>query len=420
MTCKSFLRLVLTLSTILLPLTGPMPLWAGDGTNAPAGSVQLSSALTAHYEYHFNRNALRDIRRAGDAIIALTDSGNLLRFDLASLALMREWYGPSAVSCLGRGSNGTVLAGFEDGRICRLDPETLQPSELARLAGTPQWIEERIAEPARGTGPKILAVVEKSKWVEREGYRGPVPCSIIQDMASGKTVSLEQRATAFQQDSKGRLWLGADNGEWGGWCSVFDPSTGTLRSISGRKIFEHDPDKEYWLGVFGFFECHDGQVWAHGGTTHMGSTNGYVWRVDQGRAEELYFLDNEPPKQKERRKKEIAEAKAREAKEKAARPPRKGKFDFVIASGKLAPSNLPALDRRVSRLCRDGLGRLWIGGESLMMLDADSKTLHTFDTLPMLGRTSIDALAADPSHPEGIVAAMGTRGLIFVQARRSP
>src|SRR5271169_1670533 len=72
---------------------------AEPGPGSPTGTVRLPSGLTAHYAYHFNRNALRDSRRAGDAIIALTDSGNLLRLDLATLKLTREWFGPVPVVC---------------------------------------------------------------------------------------------------------------------------------------------------------------------------------------------------------------------------------------------------------------------------------------------------------------------------------
>src|SRR5262249_10092104 len=99
------------------------------------------------------------------------------------------------------------------------------------------------------------------------------------------------RATVYLLDSKHRLWLGADNGEWGGWCSHVDLRAGRVYSIPGRKIYDHTPEK-HWPGVFGFTELRDGQVWAYGGITHLGHTEGFVWRVDRGEAEELYRLDN--------------------------------------------------------------------------------------------------------------------------------
>jgi hypothetical protein len=723
-------RLFLTLAPFFL-LTSLVPLRAGEGSGSPAGSVRLSSGLTARYEYHFNRNSLRDSQRAGRALITLTNSGNLLRFEVASLKLTREWYGPTPITCLGRGANGTVLAGFEDGRICRVDPETLVPTVVARLSGKPQWVVEQPVHAEKGTPPRILAVVEKSKRVERGRQRGQTRYSEVHDLASGKSFPLEDRATAFLLDSKRQLWLGADNGEWGGWCSVLDLTTGTIRSIPGLKIFEHDPDKEYWRGVYGFFERDDGQVWAYGGTNHMGSTDGFISRVEEGRAEELYFLDAVPGGQKQFNNDELAGG--READEgpdapitsivqdpqtralvimsldyvyrtdenlkrwkathrlhiryrsgrpdamgaypsvrsvhllegtnhlicgtrmdgivlldghnetasalpgqleleeidrientkegtlvvesyggdrpwqiqkgnwvqrdfappiepvgkdvkpdpadeadswsttrllvgpdgslfsvsagrwtpgmratarwrngkaeilgwektdlnpeacfvtpdgklwnagydslrqfmngkwtvvstwdpavrrgeltsfgwglravnevgppwilldhrnktlvrlhldpKTDLPPRamlkiregervlaihealpltretlllatdQGLRTFEIASGKISPPVLPVLDRKVKRLCRDGLGRLWMGGDGLVMIDPGGKTLHAFDALPMLGRSPIDALATDPSHPEGVVVAMGTRGLIFIQARPAP
>ena len=70
-------------------------------------------------------------------------------------------------------------------------------------------------------------------------------------------------------------------------------TTDRLRSVAGLKIYEHTPEL-LWLGIFGFTELRDGQVWAYGGTTHMGSTDGFIWRVDTGKSEELYRLDNAP------------------------------------------------------------------------------------------------------------------------------
>ncbi len=217
-----------------------------------------------------------------------------------------------------------MLAGFADGTVCRVDPATLALTEILRLEGKPQWVAERAAE---GAAASLVAVVEKSRHVDLERYHGPMPYWMVQEPATGKSFALEKHATAFFLDSKGRVWIGADEGEWGGWVSVCDPATGTLRSIPGRKIYEHKPDKEFWLGVMGFFERHDGQVWAYGGTTHMGITDGYIWRVDRGRAEEVYFLDNIPPSRKQELKRAMAAAKARaeEAKEKTAAKAREAK-----------------------------------------------------------------------------------------------
>ena len=97
----------------------------------------------------------------------------------------------------------------------------------------------------------------------------------------------------------------------------------------------------------------------------------------------------------------------------------RGLRTFEIASDKVAQPALPDPKRLARRLCRDGRGRLWIGGEGLVMIDTGGRTIHTFDALPMLGRSTIDTLAADPGHADGVVAALSERGLLFVQARPS-
>ncbi len=102
MSPNNFARMVPSL-VVLLSLTSLASLQAAEGASAPSGSVRVSLAITAFYEYHFNRNAIQDSQLAGSTLIALTDTGNLLRFDVPSLKLTNEWYGPVPVTCLGRG-----------------------------------------------------------------------------------------------------------------------------------------------------------------------------------------------------------------------------------------------------------------------------------------------------------------------------
>ena len=68
-----------------------------------------------------------------------------------------------------------------------------------------------------------------------------------------------------------------------------------------------------------------------------------------------------------------------------------------------APINIGA--HPVSRLCRDGRGRLWLGGDGLAFVEASGKAPQLLDDLPMMGRAKIDALAADPEHADGVIAA---------------
>ena len=218
---------------------------------------------------------------AGDAIVALTESGSLLRFDLATLNPTHEWCSLVPVVCLGRGEKDTVLAGFEDGRIGRLDPASLAPTEIARVPGQPQWVEAVPVAAGQGQAGKSRLVA----------VFGPFRKSIVQDLGSGKTYDLGARATAFLLDHKGRLWLGADDGEWGGQCSYVDLTAGQVHSVDGPKP-KGPRGGNLWPGIYGFTELRDGQVWAYGGTMHMGGTQGFICRVNRGKAESLYALDN--------------------------------------------------------------------------------------------------------------------------------
>ena len=234
----------------------------------------------------------------GDAIIALTESGNLLRLDLATLKLTREWFGPVPVVCLGRGENGAVLAGFVDGRVCRIDPATLALSEVARLPGKPRWVGAAADNAGQPAKTRLVAVVEQTRPVEGNDRRFQATIEVVQDLGSGKTYALDFKKpdgpdrgpVAFLLDRKHRLWLGADNGEWGGWCAYVDFKEGKVHAVPGPEMDE-DTRKKLWSGVYGFTELRDGQVWAYGGTVHMG-TDGFIGRVNRGQGEELYRLDS--------------------------------------------------------------------------------------------------------------------------------
>ena len=93
----------------------------------------------------------------------------------------------------------------------------------------------------------------------------------------------------------------------------------------------------------------------------------------------------------------------------------RGLRTFAIDGGKISTPPLNTGGRAVSHLVRDGRGRLWLGGEGLAVLAADGKTLHPLDALPMLGRSKVVAVAADPAHPDGAIAAVEGRGVVFVR-----
>jgi hypothetical protein len=201
---RRFVRYLAPLVVLALwnpPCPGDEP-----GLVSPAGTVRLGSGLTARYSwsyYNGDRNAMADAVRAGDALIALTGSGALVRFDAATLKPAREWSGPVGATCLGRGEGDTVLAGYADGRVGRIDPATLAMTELARLPGKVQWVGTIPAGAGQAAKPRLVAVVEQTR-------------PVVHDLGTGKTFSIDPAggrpasATAFLLDRRHRLWLGAD------------------------------------------------------------------------------------------------------------------------------------------------------------------------------------------------------------------
>lgn len=277
------------------------PAWAGggEGSGSPVGDARLASGIAAHYEYHYDRNAFLDSRCHGETLIALARAGNLLRFNAKGVEPAGEWFGPVAATCLGRGEGDSVLVGFADGRICRVDPATFAFDPVAKVDGKARWV---------GWSPGGLVVVAEPTvmmaWTD--GVQRPTEYSVVHDLASGKDYKLTQtwrdpesgkeiaydrQASAFLLDGKRRLWLGADRGEWGGWCARIDLGAGSVAEIEGIKDRPDDPIAG-WDGIYGFAELPDGQVWAHGGTMHMGFTRGSIRRIDGPKVEPLYRYGN--------------------------------------------------------------------------------------------------------------------------------
>jgi hypothetical protein len=260
-----------------------------EAPGPPAGEVRLESGRVVGYTIHFDRNALRDSLRLNDGLISLTSSGALLRFDLPAVRLVRERMGIEEVSCLGHGEDDTVLAGLADGRVCRVDPVMLDLVDLARLPSAPQWVGWRPAWAGQPAG--VVAVRRQTKPSEHRGPFPDVPYSVVHDLATGRTFASKDRddlATAFLLDRTGRLWLGSDRGEWGGRITRVDLNEGTLAEIKPPGT----GGRSAWDGVYGFVELRDGQVWAFGGTEHMGFTNASLTRIDSVVPQQLFAGDN--------------------------------------------------------------------------------------------------------------------------------
>ena len=68
-----------------------------------------------------------------------------------------------------------------------------------------------------------------------------------------------------------------------------------------------------------------------------------------------------------------------------------------------------------SPFCRDGLGRLWVAWGGLWMADLRAWRIHTFSSLPMMGRARVTGVYADVKSPDGVIATLEGRGVVFVR-----
>jgi len=260
----------------------------------PTGEARLESGRLAGYTVHFDRNSLRDSLDLGDGLVALTSSGALLRFELPAVRLVRERIDSVEITCLGRGEGGAVLAGGRDGRVYRVDPATLDRTEVARLPDAPQWIAWGRAVGNRPAG--LVVVTRATRPLDRDGQHWDVPYAVVHDLASQKTFTLEETATTFLLDRAGRVWLGLDKGEWGGRVTRVDLAGGTVTAVKPPP--SRDPArKAFWEGVYGFIERADGVVLAFGGSSHMGFNSGAITRLDTPEPQTLFAF--EPPRDRE-------------------------------------------------------------------------------------------------------------------------
>ncbi len=236
-----------------------------DPPRQPARQIRLESGRVVEYTIPFDRNALQASERAGNSLIALTSSGVLLRFQLPDVRLVHEHAETVEIKCLGRGEGGAILAGLADGRVCRVNPATLEVTEIAKLPAPARWIGWLSAT---ASPPAGLVVVTGSTR------------STVHDLVNQKSFTVDHKASTSLLDTTGRLWLGADNGEWGGRVTRVDLTKGTRASIDPPP--SGDPDwAAHWDGIYGFIELRDHQVWAYGGMSHMGINSRNITRVDE-------------------------------------------------------------------------------------------------------------------------------------------
>jgi ligand-binding sensor domain-containing protein len=94
---------------------------------------------------------------------------------------------------------------------------------------------------------------------------------------------------------------------------------------------------------------------------------------------------------------------------------------YAPAARKLYQANLPEPPHPATALVRDGLGRIWLlADKRLWLSESGARTPESFDRVPWVGRGEVSAIASDPQHADGVIAALGSRGVAIVRARQRP
>ena len=249
------------------------------------GTVPLPNGSSAKFTYFFDHNALKDGVRVGDSLIALTESGNLIRFDPATLAMTGQAIVPGRGLSITSDDLQRVLVGTKAGEIFEVDPSSLTLQHVTSTQGKVWWLMR-----THGTGKHkstIIAGVDrtpdlwpwpgkefkKSEWADK--VRTNPYFALIEIDGVPRTVPWNGGG-AYLLDHSGRLWMGADNGEWGGSCGYMNLRTGKYHRVASGIA-----------GVRGIFDTSDGRRLVYGGTSHMGLSTGFIALVKNSRLETI-------------------------------------------------------------------------------------------------------------------------------------
>lgn len=298
------------------------------------GSTPAEHLGTVQWSYHFDHNALKDAELVGRDLVALTESGNLVRFDAETLAITAHQVVPGRGIAIALGDPGKLLIGAEDGQIYELTSDTFALTPVTKAAGRVVWLS---SGKAIGKAHSIVAVIDaradvmpwpgepfkayetRSARIERQVV-DPLRV-LISAGGTPKYIPFKQGSfatpDAFMLDDSDRLWMGADKGEWGGQYSYMDLRTGNVRSFDTSS------------GVLGFLQVRDGRVLAYGGMSHLGMESGFVADVSRKPAVYLREFTNRPKTELPKATRRVLEqARAQRPKELAGSP--QGAVDLVI------------------------------------------------------------------------------------------
>jgi hypothetical protein len=385
------------------------------------GSVDIRDGRQVRFRYYFNHNALKDCVRVGNSLIALTESGNLIRFDAETLRLQGQAIIPGRGTAIAPASN-RVLIGTEDGRIYGVDPASLILKVVVTVQGKVAWLSDDGSDTTQNR--RIVAVVDnfpevlpwpgepfkdydaRSARLERTETR-PYFVAVYANgkgkmlpLLLGKNFAIPN---SYLLDDSSRLWMGTDKGEWGGECSYMDLRTGKVHAVAGDVS-----------GVLGFLRSTDGRLFAYGGTSHLGMHAGYISQIKDEHLDNVSEFESNDWKQPVPEKVQQIISQLKKAPEvqgqiASADGKPQGPIDLMIEDFDkrgfwvISAHTLYRTDSLFSEWSKIvDLGGRWYGGRR-----------YSVGNTPTVNR-----LIADKSKPDRLLAVMGRDGLELVSDAR--
>jgi hypothetical protein len=220
--------------------------------------------------------------------VALTSSGTLLSLDRQTFRLEAEHAG-QRITHLARGARDRVLAIFVDRQVVEVDPRTLQQTPIGKLpAGEwrfPRWIGEVSIAGEPKSRPVALLDGEVVEIAGGRRYSLTDPGGRCSGRCASRDhihLTVMRHPSVAMADSRGRLWLGENDGEWGGWAGWLNLETGGLHSVKTEK------GKDFGGSVIGFVELRDGRILVFGGSIHRTVASTYIGEVSDGKLRMVY------------------------------------------------------------------------------------------------------------------------------------
>ena len=177
-----------------------------------------------------------------------------------------------------------MLAGFSSGRIAHIKADDMTTTDVGEVPGEPLWIG------TMNDGRTVVVYRAPADPRTDVPWGKPKP-QRVRVLETAREVALgDDDPSTYLLDSRGRLWMGEEHGEWGGGVSFVDPVQGSEpTSVDAPDRFSGTYP---FNGVYGFLEVEAGIVLAFGGISHLGSFQAFVAELTpDAPPKRIYFGD---------------------------------------------------------------------------------------------------------------------------------